>query len=381
MMKRLAAVCVVAGAALVPLIAQSQPSAQVVTVKIGFASPLTGATASLGKDNENGARLAVEEINKKGLQVGGKLVKLELVSEDDAGDPKTGTQVAQRLIDAGVVAVVGHMNSGVAIPASRVYSDAGVVLLSSASNPDYTALGYKTSYRLTATDASQGPALAQYAASQLKAHKVAVIDDQTAFGQGLANEFTKKASALGIQVVGREAVSDKAVDFRGVLTKIKSERVDAIMFGGMDATAGPMAKQARSLGLATTILGGDGICTPTMISLAGVASDNIVCSSVGAPLDQLPRGAAFQQAFQARYGAPVKFLAPFFYDAVYVVADAMQRAGSTDRAAILTAMPKTDYEGVTGRLRYTDRGDIQDPVVTVYVEKESKFVAVKTVHM
>ncbi|WP_244107593.1 branched-chain amino acid ABC transporter substrate-binding protein [Burkholderia anthina] len=370
-----AAACVTA-----PAHAQD-PGAAATVVKLGFASPLTGAQAHLGKDNENGARLAVEEINATGFKVGGKPVRLELVPEDDAGDPRTGTVVAQQLVDLGVVAVVGHMNSGVAIPASRVYSNAQIALLSSASNPAYTTQGYKTSFRLTATDASQGPALAQYAAGRLHARRVVVVDDASAFGQGLADEFAKKAKALGLQIVSRETVSDKSIDFRAVLTRIKSERADAIMFGGMDATAGPLAKQARTLGLALPILGGDGICTPTMISLADKAAENIVCSSVGAPLDKLPRGAAFEQAYEARYGTPVKFLAPFFYDAVYLVADAMRRSGSIDRAAVLAALPKADYVGVTGRFAYTDRGDIKDPVVTLYTVKGGKLVPAETVHM
>ena len=139
--------------------------AQGAPVKIGHVGPLTGAIAHLGKDNENGARLAIEEINKAGLTINGKKVVLELVAEDDAGDPKTGTAVAQKLVDAKVVAVVGHLNSGVSIPASKIYSDAGIVQISpSSTNPAYTQQGFKTTYRVVATDAQQGPALANYAA-------------------------------------------------------------------------------------------------------------------------------------------------------------------------------------------------------------------------
>jgi branched-chain amino acid transport system substrate-binding protein len=352
-----------------------------VTVKIGFASPLTGGQAHLGKDNENGARMAVDEINASNFMVGGRRVRLELVSEDDAGDPRTGTQVAQRLVDSGVVAVVGHMNSGVAIPAAKIYNDAHVLLLSTASNPAYTKLGYRSAYRLTATDASQGPVLAQYAANTLKAKRVAVVDDATAFGQGLADEFARTANTAGIQVLSRDATTDKAVDFRAILTKIKSETPDAVMFGGMDATAGPLARQARTLGMKIPLLGGDGMCTPTMIQLASTAADSVICTSVGAPLPDMPRGPAFSRNYRTRFGTPVRFLAPFFYDGVYLVADAMRRANSTDHEKVLAAMQTASYNGVTGHFAYTPQGDITDPVVTVYAYKAGQFAPVKVVHL
>jgi branched-chain amino acid transport system substrate-binding protein len=239
-------------------------------VKIGHAAPLTGGIAHLGKDNENGARLAVEEVNKTGLEIGGKKIKLELVGEDDAADPKTGTAVAQKLVDAHVVAVVGHLNSGVSIPASKIYSDAGIVQISpSSTNPDYTKQGFKTTYRVVATDAQQGPALANYAAKSLNAKSVAIVDDATAYGKGLADEFEKTAKAAGVNVVAREATNDKATDFKAILTKIKGKKPDVIMYGGMDATGGPFAKQAKELGIQSKIVGGDGVCTDKVAELAG----------------------------------------------------------------------------------------------------------------
>src|ERR1700757_2069251 len=239
-------------------------------VKIGEVAPLTGPASYLGKDTENGARLAVEEINKKGLVVGGQKVTLLLDAEDDAGDPRQATQVAQKLVDDKVVAIVGHMNSGTSIPASKIYSDAGIVQISpSATNPAYTQQGFKTTYRVVATDAQQGPALANYAAKGLKVKSVAIVDDSTAYGKGLANEFEKTAKTLGMNVLSHDATNDKAVDFRAILTKIKGENPDAIMYGGMDATAGPFAKQAKQLGVRAKVLAGDGACSEKLADLAG----------------------------------------------------------------------------------------------------------------
>src|SRR5471032_1632585 len=351
-------------------------------VKIGHAAPLTGANAEWGKDTENGARLAVEEINAKGLVVNGKKVTLELDAQDDASDPRQGTQVAQKLVDDQVVAVVGHMNSGTTIPASKIYSDAGVVEVSpSATNPVYTQQGFKTAYRVVATDAQQGPALADYAKKTLGAKSVAIVDDATAYGQGLANEFEKQAKADGLTVLSHDATNDKAVDFRAILTKIKGENPDAIMYGGMDATGGPFAKQAKQLGLRARVLAGDGVCTDQLSTLAGDATDNIVCSEAGMALEKMAGGAAFEAKFQKRFGQPIQIYAPFTYDAVYIIVDAMKRANSTDPAKILAAMPDTDYKGVIGETTFDSKGDLKHGVISLYDYKGGKKTLLDVVKM
>ncbi|CAG2136353.1 branched-chain amino acid ABC transporter substrate-binding protein [Cupriavidus numazuensis] len=353
-----------------------------VVVKIGHAAPLTGGIAHLGKDNENGARLAVEEVNKAGLEVGGKKIKLELVGEDDAADPKTGTSVAQKLVDAKVVAVVGHLNSGVSIPASKIYSDAGIVQISpSSTNPDYTKQGFKTTYRVVATDAQQGPALANYAAKSLHAKSVAIVDDATAYGKGLADEFEKTAKAAGVNVVAREATNDKATDFKAILTKIKGKKPDVIMYGGMDATGGPFAKQAKELGISSKIVGGDGVCTDKVAELAGDAVSNIICSEAGLALSKMENGADFQKRYQARFNAPVQIYAPFTYDAVMVIVDAMKRANSVEPAAILAEMPKTNYKGVIGNIAFDEKGDMKEGTITLYEYKDKKKSVLDVVKM
>ncbi len=343
------------------------------TVKIGHVAPLTGGSAQQGKDNENGARLAIEEINAKGLVIGGQKVTLELDPQDDAGDPRTATQVAQKLVDDKVVAVVGHETSGTSIPASKIYSDAGIVQISpSATNPTYTLQGFKTTYRVVATDAQQGPALANYAAKTMKLKSVAIVDDSTAYGQGLANEFEKTAKSLGLNVLSHDATNDKAVDFRAILTKIKGENPDAIMFGGMDATGGPFAKQAKQLGLRARILAGDGVCTSSISALAGNGTDNIVCSEAGMGLEKMDGGAAFEAKYEKRFGQHIQLYAPYTYDSVYIIVDAMKRANSTDPAKILAAMPSTDHKGVIGETTFDAKGDLKHGVISLYGYKDGK---------
>jgi branched-chain amino acid transport system substrate-binding protein len=362
--------------------ATSASDSGAVVVKIGNVAPLTGPNAHLGKDNENGARLAIEEINSTGLVINGKKITLELVAEDDASDPKLGTQVAQKLVDEKVVAIVGHLNSGVSIPASKIYSEAGIVQISpSSTNPEYTNQGFKTTYRVVGTDAQQGPVLAHYAMDQLKGKNIAIVDDSTQYGKGLADEFEKTVVAAGGKIVVHEATNDKATDFKAILTNVKSKKPDVILYGGMDATGGPFAKQAKELGISAKIIGGDGICSPTLAKLAGDAADNIVCSTVGVPKESLANGEAFLKNYEARFNTPVEIYSPMAYDAVMVIVDAMKRANSTDAAAILAAMPATDYAGLTGQIRFDSKGDLKQSAITLNQYKDGKIATLDVVKM
>ena len=353
-----------------------------VEVKIGHVAPLTGPIAHLGKDNENGARLAIEEINKSGLTIDGKKVVLTLVPEDDAEDPKTATQVAQILVDAKVVGVVGHLNSGTSIPASKIYSDAGITQVSpSATNPDFTNQGFKTTYRLVATDAQQGPALANYVVNTLKAKTVAIIDDSTQYGKGLADEFEKTIKAAGVKVVTREASNNKATDFKAILTKVKGKKPDVIMYGGMDATGGPLTKQAAELGIKAKVVGGDGMCTEKLAELAGEAVINVTCSEAGMALSKMAQGADFQKRYKERFNADVQIYAPFTYDAVYVLVDSMKRANSADPAKILAAMPDTKMDGLVGNIAFDNKGDMKEGVITLYDFKDKKKTVLDVIKM
>lgn len=366
-----------AAAPAAPAAAPAAPAAPApapeVVVKLGHVAPLTGPQAHLGKDNENAARMAVEELNAKGLEIGGAKVKLELVPEDDQADPKQGTIVAQKLVDAKVNGVVGHLNSGTTIPASKIYSDAGIPQISgSATNPKYTQQGFATTFRVMANDVQQGKVLGEYAAKQLAGKNVAIIDDRTAYGQGLADEFEKGATAVGAKIATREFTTDKATDFAAILTKIKSKKVDVIFYGGMDAQGGPMTKQMKSLGIKAKFLTGDGGCTPEYIKLAGDASEGQYCSLPGVPLDQMPGGKAFNDAFSAKYGQ-IQLYAPYVYDAVMVMVDSMKRANSVEPAKYLPEIGKTDYQGVTAKIQFDEKGDLKGGAISLYQVKDGKW--------
>ncbi len=350
-------------------------------VKVGHVGPISGAIAHLGKDNENGAVLAVEEINAAGgVKIGDKTVKLELVTGDDKADPKDGTLVAQKMIDEGVVALVGHLNSGTTIPASKLYSDANLSHVSpSATAVKLTEQGFKTTFRVVARDDKQGAALANFAAGPLKAKSVAVIDDRTPYGQGLADEFEKFAKEKGMKVVGREFTNDKASDFNAILTKVRSMKPDVVMYGGMDATAGPMAKQMKQLGMKSTLLAGDGVCSPEFIKLAGNAADIMKCSNAGEAVEKLAKGADFVAKYKKRFNTDVQIYSPYSYDAVFVIVEAMKKAGKADRASITTALRDTNYDGLTGKIAFDAKGDIKDGAISMFEVKDGKLAYVSTV--
>jgi branched-chain amino acid transport system substrate-binding protein len=360
--------------------AEAPKAPETVTVKIGSASPLTGTQAHIGIDIRNGVQLAIEDANAANIEIGGKKVKFELVAEDDEANPTKAATVAQKLVDARVVAVIGHFNSGASIPASKIYSDAGIPQISpSSTNPKYTQQGFKTTFRVVAHDDQQGPTIARFATGNLKARTVAVIDDSTAYGQGLADAFEATAKGAGANIVAREHTTDKDSDFKAILTKIKGKKPDLIMFGGIDPQAGPMVKQMAQLGIKAKYIGGDGMQTPNFIKLAGDAAEGVMASMPGLPKEQMPGGKSFMDKYKAKFNAEVELFAPMGYDAVMVFIDAMKRAGSTEPSKFLPEVGKTRLDGVIGPIAFDDKGDLVNGPVTVYVVKGGKWEPLETV--
>ena len=347
-------------------------------VRIGSAAPLTGNQAHIGKDNESGVRMAIDDANTKGISIGGRRIHFELISEDDQADPKTATIVAQKLVDDKVSGVIGHLNSGTTIPASKIYNDNGIAQISpSATAINYTAQGFNTAFRVMANDAQQGRVLGEYAAKNLGAKKIAVIDDRTAYGQGLADEFIKAAQASGAQIVAHEYTNDKAVDFTAVLTAVKGRQPDLLFYGGMDPQAGPMARQIKALALKVKFMTGDGGYTPEFIRLAGDAAEGSYATLPGIPLSKMPGGKEFETRFVAKY-QPIQLYAPYCYDAVNVMIAAMQKADSVEPVKYLPELAKISYDGVTAKIQFDAKGDLQGGAITMYQVQQGKWRALET---
>ena len=363
-------------AGLIALTLAGSASAQEQIIKIGSVAPITGSDAHMGKDNENGARMAVDDLNAKGTTIGGKKVKFQLLAEDDASDPKQATAAAQKLVDAKVAVVIGHLNSGTTIPASRIYSNAGIPQISpSATNPKYTQQGFKTAFRVVANDAQLGQVLGQYAVKTLNGKSIAVIDDRTAYGQGVADEFIKGVKGAGGSIVASQYTNNKATDFNAILTSIKSKKPDIIFFGGMDAVGGPMMRQMKQLGINAKFMGGDGLCTGSLPGLAGdaVGESQVVCAEAGGVPEARRKGVDdFRAAYKKRFGVDVVYTAAYAYDATFAAVEAMKKAGSTEPSKYLPELAKINYPGITGTIAFDAKGDIKDGTLTLYTFKGGK---------
>ncbi|MSQ50003.1 MAG: branched-chain amino acid ABC transporter substrate-binding protein [Betaproteobacteria bacterium] len=346
-----------------------------IEIKIGHVGPLTGGIAHLGKDNENGARLAIEEANAAKIKIDGKEAKFTLVAEDDQADPKVGTTVAQKLVDAKVAGIVGHLNSGTTIPASAIYNQAGLpVITGSATNPKLTEQGFKVVFRTVGRDDQQGPAIASYLADTKKPKLVAVIDDATAYGEGIANEVEKTLKAANIKVLPREKGTDKTTDWKAILTKVKGKKADAVFYGGMDATGGPLLKQGRELGLKAVFSFGDGACTDDMTKLAGAAADGLLCSQAGLPPQAADK--KFLDAYKKKFNVEPILYAPFTYDGANLLIEAMKKANSADPVKYLPELAKSNYKGATGQISFDDKGDRKDAEMTIFTMKDGKLAPI-----
>lgn len=355
------------------------PADRMLVVKLGFAAPLTGPQAHYGQEMMNGVVLALEEINAAKPVIGGRPVRFELMAEDDQADPRIGTVVAQRLADAKIAGMLGHFNSGTSIPAARIYAEAGVPQIAMATAPAYTAQGYRTTFRAMTTDTQQGAVLGRFAVQALGARRIAIIDDRSAYGQGLADEFEKAVRAVGGEVVRREYTSDKDTDFTAILTVIKPAAPDVLFFGGADAQAGPLARQMRSLGLRARLLGGEMVKSPNFLKLAGPAAEGVIASLAGLPLALMPGGKDYEARYRARFGREVEIYSPYAYDAAQALVAAMKRADSVEPAKYLPELAKTRMAGVTTReLAYDERGDLRDGTVTVYRVERGEWKVMET---
>lgn len=349
-------------------------------VKIGFAAPMTGAQAHYGADMQNGIALAIEDFNATKPVIGGKPVTFVLETQDDQADPRTGTTVAQKLVDDGIKGMLGHFNSGTTIPASRIYANAGIPEVAMATAPEYTQQGFKTTFRMMTSDTQQGSVAGAFAVKDLGLKKIAIIDDRTAYGKGLADQFEKAVLAAGGTVIDREFTNDKAVDFKAILTKIKSQRPALVYYGGADAQAAPLAKQMKTLGITAPLMGGEMVKTPDFLKIAGDAAEGSVASLAGLPLTEMPGGSAYAAKYQKRFGTAVETYSPYAYDGAMALFTAMKKADSTDPAKYLPFLAKTDMAGVTtSHLGYDARGDLKNGGITMYKVEKGQWVPLKSI--
>lgn len=342
-------------------------------VKIGCAAPLTGDQAQLGIDTCNGAKLAIEEANEKGIGLPG--MTLELLALDDQHNPAQAVNVAKKFVaDPNVLAVFGHFNSSCSMPASAIYHEARMTQLTAVStNPAISRQGFDTFFRTAATDDVQGPKGAQYARYQLSLRRVYVIDDKTTYGKGLADEFEKEAKRLGMEVLGHEGITQGDKDFSPLLTKIKPLNPDLIYFGGIYPEGALLIRQARGLGMTATLMGGDGLANPIFIQLASPEiAEGVYATMVGGDMRKVPAAQEFIKKYEARYGEMGQWSA-YAYDATMILIKAIAKAGVKDREAVLKAMRQIPtFSGISGEVVFDQKGDNKNQFIGMFKFRDGK---------
>lgn len=355
------------------------PAGADTVVRIGLASPLSGPQAHYGIDNRDAAQMAVDELNARPPVVAGQRLRFVLVAADDGADPRMAVPVAQRLVDAGVRAVIGHFNSGVTIPAARIYAAARIPQLSASTSPAYTGAGYKSAFRLVASDTGIGRVLARYAVSRLAARRIVVIDDRTAYGQGLADSFIGALKAEGVATLARlYAADDRAL--AALLPALGQARPDLVFYGGADGPAARLVRLMSRHGIRARLMGGDMLHTDALIKAAGPQADGLVSAAAGEQLQLRPDGPAFIARYRARFRRDVVLVGPQCYDGVMLVADAMRLAGSIEPARFLPALTASRYHGVTGEFSFDRNGDLRHAPVTVFQVVHNRWVPRAVAH-
>ncbi|AUZ05394.1 branched-chain amino acid ABC transporter substrate-binding protein [Vitreoscilla stercoraria] len=359
--------------------ASTTASADGKDIIIGFSAPLTGPQSHYGEDYKEGVQMAIEEANAQNLTINGAPAKFVLMAEDDAADPKQATQVAERFVDKGVSGVIGHFNSGTTIPASKIYEENNIPNVSMATSPVLTQQGFKTVFRSMTSDSQQGLVLGTYAVKKLGYKTVGIIDDRTAYGQGLADEFEKSAKAAGATILPRQYTNDKATEFQSVLTTFKDNAPDVIFYGGADPQAAPMVVQMKRLGIKSQFLSGEMTKNPNFIKVAGENAEGVMASLAGVPLKDLPKGPEFETKYKAKYNKDVQIYSPYGYDGTWAMINAMKEANSSKPADYLPKLAATNMAGITSNnFAYDDKGDLKDVAITVYKVEKGQWVPVES---
>lgn len=351
-------------------------------VFIGFVGPLTGPNADFGNDSRNAAVMAIEQANTDGVNIGGFPTHITLVTEDDQRNPQVGIMAARNLIGSKVSGVVGYINSGTAIPASPIFESANVPLITpSASNPQLTHQGFKNVFRAIANDTQQGEAIGKFAVSLLDAHRIVILDDGTRYGTDLASAAESEVKKSGAEVIlhGTYSATDSA-SLERFFAKIETVQFDVFLYGGDDSSAIQPLIRLRELNDRVPFVAGDGICTDKMISGArSILNSSTYCTTGDVPLEYMVSGAGFAAKYKERFGSAPKTYAPYTYDAVMALLQAMKEANSVDPLYYRDKLRGLEMHGITGDVNFDGNGDLIHPSITLYNFNENRWMMMKVI--
>ncbi|WP_284415347.1 branched-chain amino acid ABC transporter substrate-binding protein [Acidovorax sp. SUPP3334] len=337
------------------------------TIKIGVAQPLSGPLGALGQDMLNSVTLAVQELNKSGFTVDGKAVTLEVVAQDDRADADSGKKAAQQLVESGVVAVIGNLNSGVSIAAAPIYGEKGIAQLAISTNPRFTELGLQTTLRLVANDNLQARAMGSFAATQLSTASYAVLDDGTPYGKGLADGAAKQLATEKKEVTVRQSFDDKTTAFDEVARRLQTAKVGVIVTTLNDFQVLALMQALQKINYTQlSVLGGDTIKTTDMAKAAGMVTAIYATSPVLEPREFIT-GRQFLDRYNAAFKKAPAYGGHYSYDATYVLASAIKQAKSADPKEVTKALRAINgYAPVTGTMTWDEKGEQRYGAVGVY---------------
>jgi len=350
------------------------------TVLIGYAGPLSGMSSGVGKSMANAAQMAVDEANKRGLQIQGKSIQLQLLLQDDRTNPRTAEFVARYLSKTGVVGVIGHWNSAASLAAAPIYNAAGVIQISPATMSTlYTQQGNRATFRTIGNNSSAGSYTADYAVRVLQTRRILVVDDGTPFGRGFVEQFSRTAKEHGAQIVGTHTVSDKTSDFNPVLVDAEKLRPDAVLFGGLDMQASTLARAIKRRKLQMRFIGASGTVGLPFLRAAGADGNGSIVVEPGLPMDKMPGWKTFEKKYMQKFDNNIDLYAPFAYDAAQVLIAAMRQANSVDPKKVAEVLHDIRFVGMTGPISFNHEGDLINPTFTIYEVQDQSWVVRKII--
>ena len=342
------------------------------TIKIGLAAVQSGSDAQIGLTMLQGSQIAIDEWNARGGVLG---KQIETISLDDEGDPQKANTVAHNLVDDGVVAVLGHLNSSCTIPASKVYNEGKIIQITPGStNPTYTEQGFPYAFRICGRDDQQGPVAATYMHDVLKLNKIAILHNKTAYGEGLATEVKKTFESLGGQVTMFQGIGQDENDFSANLSVIQGSGAEGFFWGGMYGQGGPLCVKMRQTGLNIPFVSGDGCFDKTFVDTVGANAPDVYLS-FGPDYHKMPTAQPFLDKYKAKYGHEEGAYSVYGYDAANVLLTAIAQAGSTDADKVAAVMKSRSFDTILGKVEFDAKGDLKQSGFVLWTIKDGKLQA------
>jgi branched-chain amino acid transport system substrate-binding protein len=342
------------------------------TIKIGLAAVQSGSDAQIGATMLDGSQVAIDEWNAKGGVLG---KHIDTISLDDEANPQKANTIAHSLVDDGVVAVLGHLNSNCSLPASIVYNDAKIIQITPGStNPKYTDQGFPYAFRVCGRDDQQGPVAGKFMHDQLHLTKIAILHNKTAYGEGLATEVKRTFESLGGTVTMFQGIGTDENDFSANISVVQGSGAEGFFWGGMYGQGGPICVKMRQAGANIPFVSGDGCFDQSFVNTVGGTAQNVFLS-FGPDYNSLPAAQSFLEAYKKKYNQDVGAYSVYGYDAANILLTAIDKAQSTDADKVAAVMKSTAFDTIQGKIEFDAKGDVKGSGFVIWTIKDGKMQA------